>query len=301
MSQFSWQGDSELGALPEIIMWTLGLRIHFPVGISFMEKKLLLEQALRTCKVLFIIMLLFILIIFNFFKNNIGYVYFSNGKTKSSVIALLPGCHISEARGTFAQNRIYCSKGNLFVERGDPPSDPLDRGRGEIARYDSAWNLAKQGHIEEIDVDIRMRLYGTIKRIQRDYMPSVLPLDGVCGLWIHGASGSGKTRAVLSAFPNLYPKPRSIWWDGYQGEEVVLCDDVDPFNVQLGGEFKHWADFCPFIAQIKGGSIKIRPKKFIVTSQFKIEEIWKDSETVLALNRRFIIIEKIINQNILLF
>lgn len=67
-------------------------------------------------------------------------------------------------------------------------------------------------------------------------MPAVESLDAPCGTWIHGLSGTGKTRAVLDAFPGAYPKPRTQWWCGYQGERVVLLDDVDIYDVKLGGE-----------------------------------------------------------------
>lgn len=131
-------------------------------------------------------------------------------------------------------------------------------------------------------------------------MPAVERLGGPCGLWIFGLAGCGKTRAVLDQIPNAFPKPRNQWWDGYQREEVVLVDDVDKFDVKLGGRFKHWADAYPFIGEVKGGSIKIRPKQLIVTSQYRIEEIWTDEETRDALLRRFIIVEKIIGQEIII-
>jgi hypothetical protein len=143
-----------------------------------------------------------------------------------------------------------------------------------------------------------MRCYATIRRIERDYMQPVAQLDSVCGIWVWGDSGSGKTRAVLSMWPDAFPKPRNIWWDGYQGEEVALLDDVDCFDVKLGGVIKHWADFAPFIGQVKGGSIKIRPKRLVVTSQYQIEDIWSDKETREALLRRFKVVKKIVNFNI---
>ena len=131
-------------------------------------------------------------------------------------------------------------------------------------------------------------------------MPPVERLGGPCGLWIFGLAGCGKTKSVLDQIPNAFPKPRNQWWDGYQREEVVLVDDVDRFDVKLGGRFKHWADAYPFIGEVKGGSIKIRPKQLIVTSQYRIEEIWEDQETREALLRRFIVVEKIIGQEIII-
>lgn len=138
-----------------------------------------------------------------------------------------------------------------------------------------------------------MRCYSSIKKIQRDYMPKVDPLPDVSGLWIYGLSGCGKTRTVLESYPECYIKPRNNWWDGYQYEEVVLVDDVDIFDRALGGKLKHWGDFAPFIGECKGSSFRIRPKLVIVTSQYKIEQIWEDGETRDALNRRFKVLEKV--------
>lgn len=221
-----------------------------------------------------------------------GYISFASGKTFSAVQRLLAGCHLLVARGTGAQNKLYCSKEGDFFENGDCPSDSIAGGNLESARWDAAWSLAILGAIEEIDPDIRMRHYTTIKKIGVDYMPPVEPLAGVCGIWIYGLSGSGKTRSVLAQFPQAYIKPRNLWWDGYQQEDVVLLDDVDKFDRALGGHLKHWADYCPYIAQIKGTARRLRPRLLICTSQYRIEDIWDDQETLVALKRRFAVIFK---------
>lgn len=229
-----------------------------------------------------------------------GYISFRAAKTLSAARRILPGCHLTVARGSGAQNKEYCSKGGDVYERGDLPLDPAAGGLAEKARWVDTWNAARNGDLESIPADIRVRYYTTLKKIGADYMPKVGDLESTCGLWIYGESGSGKTRTVRAAYPDAYLKPRTKWWDGYQGEDVVLCDDVDKFNVALGGSFKDWADFCPFIGEIKGTSVQIRPKKFIVTSQYRIEDIWQDEETRVALNRRFVFVEKILGQNIII-
>jgi len=237
-----------------------------------------------------------------------GYVVWREGRTESAVRRSLPGCHITIARGSHTQNDQYCRKtrtgdgdaNSIVYSRGDLPADPAQRGAAEKDRWENTWDLAKSGRIDDIDPDIRLRYYSTIRRIERDFMPSVERLSGPCGYWIHGLAGSGKTRAVLDQIPDAFPKPRNQWWDGYQREDVVLVDDVDRFNIKLGGYFKHWADAYPFIGEVKGGSVKIRPKRLIVTSQYKIEEIWQDEETREALMRRFVVIEKKLGQGIIL-
>lgn len=235
-----------------------------------------------------------------------GYVYFQHGKTIASARTALGGCHVLRANGSHQQNIAYCRKtrpddpepnANVY-ERGAPPVDPHQRGEAEQDRWELAWASAIGGNLDEIPADIRIRQYSTLLKIGRDYMPPVDRLPAPCGVWVHGNAGSGKTRAVLDAFPEAYPKPRTRWWDGYQGEEVVYIDDVDNFDVRLGGSLKLWADAYPFIAENKGSSLKIRPRKVIVTSQYTIEEIWQDEQTRSALLRRFVVKEKILGEEI---
>jgi hypothetical protein len=236
-----------------------------------------------------------------------GYVYFANVVRFSKVRRLLPNCHLSPAAGNSTQNRLYCGKlrpedaepNAVFYERGDIPLSSREKGDMERARYERAWSLAKAGDIEAIDSDIRVRLYAGLRRIERDYMPSVERLEAPCGIWIYGLAGAGKSRSVLDRYPDVYPKPRNVWWDGYQREPVVCVDDVDRYDVRLGGMLKSWADAHPFIGEIKGNSVKIRPKKLIVTSQYRIEDIWEDEETRDALRRRFTVIEKVEGQDII--
>ena len=93
--------------------------------------------------------------------------------------------------------------------------------------------------------------------------------------------------------PNAYIKDASShWWDGYNGEEVVIIDDLDKYHVKLGYYLKVWGDHYPFPAQIKGGQMMARPKKIIITSNYHPREIWTDSQTVEPIARRFKIIER---------
>lgn len=228
-----------------------------------------------------------------------GYVVFESARTSAAVRRSMPGCHLSVARGTASQNVVYCKKDGEWTERGSCPLDPSDGGRIERSRYVTAWVAATEGRIEEIPEDIRIRHYGTLKRIARDYQPSVRDLESVCGIWIFGKAGCGKSSSVRAQFPEAYPKPMSKWWDGYRLEPTVLLDDVDPDAAQFLRRFlKIWSDRYQFVAEEKGGSRRIRPERFIVTSQYTIEEIYQDQETRDALLRRFRVIEKLDNVDI---
>lgn len=229
-----------------------------------------------------------------------GYVTWTSPRTLTATRKLLPRAHLSVARGTAKQNRDYCLKDletddHGYYEDGKIPSSPEAQGDPEKERWEEAWKAAKLGDIESIPADIRIRSYTTLKRITQDYMPQLADLDGPCGVWIHGAAGTGKTRSVVEAYPECYRKPRNLWWDGYRSEPVVLLDDVDVYDVKLGGSLKHWADCYAFIGEFKGGSRRIRPQKLIVTSQYHIDEIWSDVPTRQALHRRFQLVHKLEN------
>lgn len=221
-----------------------------------------------------------------------GYIHVEHPKTIGGFRRMLPGSHCTLARGTPAQNIDYCSKGGDFYESGIRPQAPADGGDLEIDRWTDAISSARLGHFESIPPDMYVRYYATWRRIHQDYMPRVPDLEGPCGIWIYGSAGSGKTLYTSTTYPDAYRKPRNQWWDGYQGESTVILDDVDKYDVALGGKLKHWADSYAFVAEVKGGSRRIRPSRLVVTSQYRIEDIWGDAETQEALGRRFQVVRK---------
>lgn len=106
--------------------------------------------------------------------------------------------------------------------------------------------------------------------------------------WIVGKPRIGKSYSIRKTFPDLYSKPQNKWWDGYCGEENVLLDDLDTGT--LGHHLKIWADQYKFNAEIKGGTITPTYKRFFVTSNYTIDELFKEEKLREAIYGRFKVI-----------
>jgi len=231
-----------------------------------------------------------------------GWITFHNPKTVTAARALLPGCHVLVMHGSLAQNDTYCSKAAELIERGEKPISNDNKGRAEKLRWQRARELAKAGNLEEIDADIYIRCYSTLKSIAKDHMVKPPPCDVKC-FWIHGDTGTGKSHAVETAFPDCYKKPMDDlkWFDLYQEEDVIYLEDIDVYQVKWGGLLKRLADKWPMMASIKGTMKYIRPKMVIVTSNYTPGQIWVDDQTLQPLLRRFKVIEKTTQEQVIDF
>lgn len=216
-----------------------------------------------------------------------GYIRFKSPKTLKAASKAVPNAHLERKAGTVKQAVDYCKKDGDVYERGEIPMTNEEKGACNKRRYEEALQAAKEGRMDDIPADLLTRHYGTYKKIREDYLPKPAALEELNNEWRYGPTGTGKTRGAHEEYPNAYiKKANTKWWDGYNGEEVVIIDDVDRYHVQLGYEFKIWLDHGPFPAERKGGTKLIRPKKFIITSNYHPNEIWQDPQTLDPVLRR---------------
>jgi len=248
-----------------------------------------------------------------------GYVEFDKKMIMNTVkkIFCCSWMHLEARRGTAQQAADYCKKEHIYEEHGTLSQQRhIDAGRfGHLGAQHGylgaeAGREAERARWEAIrsDImalpfdkwaekypDIAIKHPNSYKRIKFDSL-AVQPkatLDGDlhdANIWIWGKAGCGKTSRVYTEFPGAFRKPKNKWWDGYQFEEVVVLDDVVVKDGDwMNGFLRQWADRYGFVAEIKGASAHIRPKRFIVTSNFSIDEVFATATEAdrEAIHRRF--------------
>lgn len=223
-----------------------------------------------------------------------GLVCFEKNMRLSACKKLHPKAHWEMCRGDVAQNQNYIRKldSEVLVEKGLPPASRSAVGAAAAAarrkEYEEAVSLVRGGGlIRDVNPEFQLRFFGTLKRIRMDIEYRVDTLEGaLCNEWHYGEPGTGKSKHVRETYPNAYIKGLNKWWDDYADEDVVIIEEVCPTHNFLDHFMKIWSDRYKFRAEIKGGSIVIRPRKIVITSNYSIDECISGVDAA-AIKRRF--------------
>lgn len=226
-----------------------------------------------------------------------GFFQTKNPTRVTALRKLNERAHFDKMAGTMEQNLTYCSKQQLpdaptAVTLGTFPETPGEREKNRWVRIHTlAKGGDKQAFIDEFPTE--SFLHKTkFETWVAHYRPAPVSLPHtVRHLYFYGESGTGKSLAARTRYPGLYVKDGTKWWQDYNGEEVVLMDDLDPGDLKEIGTsvLKTWFDIYPFRAAVKGSSLGlIRPKLFVITSNFTMNQLCYGHEHLeAALNRRF--------------
>lgn len=201
-------------------------------------------------------------------------------------------CYVEPKRygATDWDNVNYIKKeGIKFVEWGQTPSKIDVSKNTKEERLHRVLQLAREGDlqtIEDIYPSIFMNKFNFLyKYSQQHFAPEKRKK---CGFWLVGSSGTGKSRFAHAFGNNVYNKPPDKWFDNYDKHSVIVIDDLDRSNAkEMGNNLKIWADPYPNIVQNKGSSLYLHNKFVIVTSNYRINQLYTERELSEPIHRRY--------------
>lgn len=211
-----------------------------------------------------------------------GYCYFSVPNSFVQAKDQLSGrVHLEVAKGSGANNRVYCSKGEDFVEHGSCPGginvSKEKKNRDALAgEWRAALVRGRPGLDEFADVNPGVYWWSrhTLLRNSLGHA-SAQPRPDIRVRWIFGAPGTGKSRFAHAELPEAYIKePRTKWWNGYLLEKDVIIDDFGPGGIDIN-HLLRWFDRYKCYVEIKGDMTPLCADNFIVTSNFHPSQIYK--------------------------
>lgn len=211
-----------------------------------------------------------------------GYISFNNAKTFKQTKKWfgLDKIHIETANADDFANEKYCSKGEVIIEVGEP----LKQGkRSDIER---AVEIVKEtGSISRVLDQVHSYQAVRHAELYMKYKEPALPRPNLQVINIWGPSGRGKTRYVYENETNVFCPINFKWWDGYDGHEVVLLDDIRP-DFCSWNEFLRLLDLHPYRVECKGGSRQLRAQKIYITTPRPFVNMFETSEDIRQLERR---------------
>lgn len=221
-------------------------------------------------------------------------------KTRPQMSALFKRASFRTCERAPIHNINYCKEDGDFVEFGQPPAAQGDKG-GEVTaeKYRLAKEQAECGKLDDISPDLYIKHYNTLKQIKNDArnrkVPGDLSWEGPLdcpNTWIYGPTGTGKSRRAREMHPMHYLKMHNKWWENYEGEDVVLIDDLGKNEISAG-YLKTWGDRYGFRSEVKRDSIVLRPKHIVVTSNYHPKDLYPESSEYEPIMRRFNIIHMV--------
>lgn len=187
--------------------------------------------------------------------------------------------HYEVARGTPADNRLYCLKEGSAYEVGSiPEADGHNRAAIANTFFECmrsgrpGLNLFREAHPGTFAFSGHSLLrnwFACAELVER--------ADVRCD-WYYGLPGVGKSRLAHERFPAGYIKdPLTKWWNGYFLEKEVIIDDFGKRGIGIN-HLLRWFDRYKCLVEYKGGMIPLHAVTFVVTSNFHPRDCFENPD-----------------------
>lgn len=222
-----------------------------------------------------------------------GFVRLTTPKRLSGVKKLFHSTtHLEVAKGTDEENIVYCTdRTKKVLASYQPLKFGTFEAQGKRTDLVDIYESGKAGtlKLEPATLPTAARYPRFFEKCLSLYRPGLRDIK-VSYIW--GPTGTGKTRGVYEAYPDVYAlfSTSPEWWDGYDGQSVVLFDDFRgdlPCHRML-----RLLDRYPIQVPVKGGSVALRATEIIITANIPPEDQYRkvDEPTREAWMRRLHIV-----------
>lgn len=164
-----------------------------------------------------------------------AYVHLRKNSRLRALSSQLPRAHLTLAKGSAAQNRVYCSKSGDYVEYGELPRqgkrNDLIPFRNDVQSGSTDQELSLQYlHIMAAYPRFATTIRSIVGRAeQNERIRSHHPFPTVTYIW--GPTSTGKTSSVYARhdpadiYSVRFKSDGHIWFDGYEGQKIILIDE----------------------------------------------------------------------------
>jgi len=213
-------------------------------------------------------------------------------------------CRLPQAKARMGNDRIHMEPARNWEQL----LDYVWKDETSVGRRAQHGEVIRQGQRKDIEMAVELvqrgetmtavaqaypmtyvRAHRGLQALQAALTPATDVLDRKA-VWIYGAAGTGKTRFASTSCGSCYRVLDYVhpWFDGYEGENCAVFDDVDKTCGMSYNAVKRWTDIYKMNVPVKGGSVAWQPKIVVFTSNTWMADGFQDlgDEHLVALRRR---------------